>query len=99
MVKKFFTLLLCIALLFLGCASGMQQKAVERAAPDVTEATVEYQVQGNAEQHPMQRLTSYRPKPPTHTHNFSPITVVGIFMATVIIPWTRLPDWMPLFFP
>ena len=46
MVKKFFTLLLCIALLFLGCASGMQQKAVERAAPDVTEATVEYQVQG-----------------------------------------------------
>lgn len=42
MVKKFFTLLLCIALLFLGCASGMQQKAVERAAPDVTEATVEY---------------------------------------------------------
>ena len=30
MVKKFFTLLLCIALLFLGCASGMQQKAVER---------------------------------------------------------------------
>ncbi len=46
MVKKFFTLLLCIAVLFLGCASGMQQKHMERAAPDATKAAVEYQVEG-----------------------------------------------------
>ena len=40
-MKKFFSLLVCIAVLLFGCASGMQQKMAENATPEPVESQVQ----------------------------------------------------------
>ena len=79
-MKKFFSLLVCIAVLLFGCASGMQQKMAENATPE----PVESQVQESSE--------LLLPNPEEPQEESSSITLVPDFRASATTNTERICD-------